>query len=71
MRPRPRFVLSALLLLLLLLALGSLACGNSGAARSSKPLVAVSIFPLYDIAKRVAGDRLEVVFALSLALRRR
>lgn len=31
---------------------------------SAKPRVAVSIFPLHDIAKRVAGDRLDVVLIL-------
>jgi ABC-type Zn uptake system ZnuABC Zn-binding protein ZnuA len=43
------------------MALGSVSCkrGSSG-----KPRVAVSIFPLYDVARRVAGDRLEVVLVL-------
>ena len=31
---------------------------------SGKPRVAVSIFPLYDLARRVAGDRLDVVLVL-------
>ncbi|MFT3712182.1 MAG: metal ABC transporter substrate-binding protein [Archangium sp.] len=33
-------------------------------AAAAKPRVAVSIFPLHDIAKRVAGDRLDVVLIL-------
>jgi zinc transport system substrate-binding protein len=33
-------------------------------APSDKPRVAVSIFPLYDVARRVAGDRLDVVLVL-------
>ena len=39
------------------------ACGSS-ASESTRPKVAVSIFPLYDIARRVAGDQLEVVLVL-------
>src|SRR6478735_2226354 len=31
---------------------------------ASKPRVAVSIFPLYDVARRVAGDRLDMVLVL-------
>lgn len=37
-------------------------CGGEESA--GKPKVAVSIFPLYDVARRVAGDRLEVVLVL-------
>jgi ABC-type Zn uptake system ZnuABC Zn-binding protein ZnuA len=33
-------------------------------ARVEKPRVAVSIFPLYDVARRVAGERLDVVLVL-------
>ena len=38
-------------------------CG-SGASTPSRPRVAVSIFPLFDLARRVAGDRLDVVCVL-------
>jgi len=38
-------------------------CSSSGST-GGKPLVAASIFPLYDIARRVAGDRLEVALVL-------
>jgi len=37
-------------------------CGDDESG--GKPKVAVSIFPLYDIARRVAGDRLDVVLVL-------
>jgi zinc transport system substrate-binding protein len=40
-----------------------LACG-SGSGSGGPPKVAVSIFPLYDVARQVAGDRLEVVLIL-------
>jgi len=44
------------------------ACKGSGGdgkgAAGDKPRVAVSIFPLFDIARRVAGDRLDVVLVL-------
>jgi zinc transport system substrate-binding protein len=39
------------------------ACGGSDDAPAERK-VAVSIFPIYDIARRVAGDRLEVVLVL-------
>ncbi len=44
----------------------ALACdgGSPSPAASERPRVAVSIFPLYDIARRVAGDRLDVVCVL-------
>jgi zinc transport system substrate-binding protein len=38
-------------------------CGGKKAG-SGKPKVAVSIFPLYDITKRIAGDRLDVILVL-------
>ena len=41
--------------------------GNGGGGKGSagdKPRVAVSIFPLFDVARRVAGDRLDVVLVL-------
>jgi zinc transport system substrate-binding protein len=44
------------------------ACKGSGGdgkgAAGDKPRVAVSIFPLFDVARRVAGDRLDVVLVL-------
>ncbi|HRI63159.1 MAG TPA: metal ABC transporter substrate-binding protein [Polyangium sp.] len=42
-------------------------CGNRGSGTSAsgdKPRVAVSIFPLWDIVRRVGGDRLEVILVL-------
>ncbi len=42
-------------------------CNNKGSGASAsgdKPRVAVSIFPLWDIAKRIGGDRLDVVLVL-------
>lgn len=47
--------------------LGSLAAckgGDKGGGGADKPRVAVSIFPLFDVARRVAGDRLDVVLVL-------
>jgi zinc transport system substrate-binding protein len=40
----------------------SVSCGKK--ASSGKPRVAVSIFPLYDITKRIAGDRFDVILVL-------
>jgi zinc transport system substrate-binding protein len=41
------------------------ACGKKAdSASGDKARVAVSIFPLYDVARRVAGDRLDVVLVL-------
>src|SRR5688572_27477273 len=45
------------------LSLSSASCGGKKAS-SGKPKVAVSIFPLYDVTKRIAGDRLDVVLVL-------
>jgi zinc transport system substrate-binding protein len=39
------------------------ACSSKGGA-GGKPRVAVSIFPLYDVTKRIAGDRLDVMLVL-------
>jgi hypothetical protein len=50
------------LLLLPLLGLGAAGCDRKPAA--SRPKVAVSIFPLYDVTRRIAGDRLDVVLVL-------
>lgn len=41
----------------------ALGCGKKDAG-SGKPKVAVSIFPLYDVTRRVAGDRLDVLLVL-------
>lgn len=38
-------------------------CGKK-AGGSGKPRIAVSIFPLYDITRRIAGDRLDVMLVL-------
>jgi zinc transport system substrate-binding protein len=49
------------------LALGlSLACGSKsgGGGNSGKPKVVVSIFPIYDLTRRIAGDRLDVQLVL-------
>ncbi len=55
---------SARLSLLALGCFGILALECKPRNRSSKPRVAVSIFPLYDAARRIAGDRLDVVLVL-------
>lgn len=49
------------LLLACALVILGVACKPKG---GGKPKVAVSIFPLYDITKRIAGDRLDVVLVL-------
>jgi zinc transport system substrate-binding protein len=38
-------------------------CGNKGGG-GDKPRVAASIFPLYDLTRKVAGDRIEVMLVL-------
>jgi zinc transport system substrate-binding protein len=38
--------------------------GSGTTASGDKPRVAVSIFPLWDVARRIAGDRLDVVLVL-------
>ena len=45
-----------------LIAFALLSCGKKPG--SGKPRVAVSIFPLYDVTKRIAGDRLDVILVL-------
>lgn len=50
-------------LLLLLIALAA-ACGRKPGSGSEKPRVAVSIFPLYDVTRRIAGDRFDVILVL-------
>src|SRR5688572_1736689 len=45
------------------LSLSSASCGGKKAA-SGKPRVAVSIFPLYDVTRRIAGDRIDVILVL-------
>jgi zinc transport system substrate-binding protein len=39
-------------------------CGNKGAEDDAKPRVAASIFPIYDLTRRIAGDRLDVTLVL-------
>jgi zinc transport system substrate-binding protein len=39
-------------------------CGNKSGGGGDKPRVAASIFPLYDLTRRVAGDRVEVMLVL-------
>lgn len=63
------FLLSRRALLLGLASLGACQCdpaptGGTTAGGGDKPRVTVSIFPLHDIARRVAGDRLEVLLLL-------
>ena len=41
----------------------AVACGTKS-EQSSKPKVVVSIFPIYDLTKRIAGDRLNVMLVL-------
>src|SRR5687767_12995549 len=50
----------------LALVLLCISCGNKGdgGAASGKPKVVVSIFPIYDLTKRIAGDRLNVMLVL-------
>jgi zinc transport system substrate-binding protein len=43
--------------------LAAAACGKR-AQNSGKPKVPVSIFPLYDVTRRIAGDRLDVMLVL-------
>ncbi|HEY1555806.1 MAG TPA: metal ABC transporter substrate-binding protein [Kofleriaceae bacterium] len=43
----------------------AMACGKgAGTTSGDKPKVAVSIFPLYDLVRRVAGDRIDVLLVL-------
>src|SRR5512134_3516592 len=48
------------------LAIGVVAgCGKkAGSGGTGKPKIAVSIFPLYDVTRRIAGDRFEVLLVL-------
>lgn len=48
----------------LLLALLFLGCGRGQPDEGAKPKVAVSIFPIYDLTRRIAGDRLDVRLVL-------
>src|SRR6476620_6979727 len=50
-------------LLVLLLVLAA-ACGKKPDSGNGKPRIAVSIFPLYDVTRRIAGDRFDVVLVL-------
>lgn len=61
---RAAFAPAALVFALVASALvAAAACGGSDRTRD-KPVVAASIFPLADIARRIAGDRVEVVCVL-------
>jgi zinc transport system substrate-binding protein len=51
-------------LIAIALATWSAACGSKKQPASGKPKIAVSIFPLYDITRRVAGDRFDVILVL-------
>jgi zinc transport system substrate-binding protein len=49
------------------LAAASVGCGKKaadGGKNAGKPKIAVSIFPLYDVTRRIAGDRFDVVLVL-------
>ena len=52
-----------LILIAIAMTLAVASCGNKKAG-SGKPRVAVSIFPLYDVTKRIAGDRFDVILVL-------
>jgi zinc transport system substrate-binding protein len=39
-------------------------CGKKAGSGSGKPRIAVSIFPIYDLTRRIAGDRFEVLLVL-------
>jgi zinc transport system substrate-binding protein len=56
-------LLAAALILTVVLAAVS-ACGGKSSSGSGKPRIAVSIFPLYDLTRRIAGDRFDVVLVL-------
>ncbi|HEY5936733.1 MAG TPA: metal ABC transporter substrate-binding protein [Kofleriaceae bacterium] len=49
---------------LLVASLAVLACGKKGGGAGGKPKIVVSIFPIYDLTKRIAGDRAEVHLVL-------
>lgn len=49
--------------LLLVALLVATACGKKS-GDSGKPKIAVSIFPLYDVTRRIAGDRFDVILVL-------
>lgn len=55
-------------LVLAVIVMAAVACGgkkdSGGGGAADKPKVAVSIFPLYDVTRRIAGDRLDVVLVL-------
>lgn len=50
-------------LVCILLAIALASCGGKKAG-SGKPRIAVSIFPLYDVTRRIAGDRFDVILVL-------
>ncbi len=49
---------------LLVVAVAVLGCGKKAGGAGGKPKIVVSIFPLYDLTKRIAGDRAEVHLVL-------
>jgi len=51
-------------LLVAALTLAAASCGNKSDSASGKPRVAVSIFPIYDLTRRIAGDRFDVIVVL-------
>ncbi len=56
-------VRTGLLVAALTLAAAS-SCSSKSSSGSGKPRVAVSIFPIYDLTRRVAGDRFDVLLVL-------
>lgn len=50
--------------MVLMLALALASCGGDKAGAHAKPKVAVSIFPIFDLTRRIAGDRLDVRLVL-------
>lgn len=49
---------------LLVVSAALLGCGKKGGGAGGKPKVVVSIFPIYDLTRRIAGDRAEVHLVL-------
>ena len=49
---------------LLVMAATMLGCGKKAGGAGGKPKIVVSIFPIYDLTKRIAGDRAEVHLVL-------
>src|SRR5687768_5086804 len=49
---------------LLVVAAALLGCGKKAGGAGGKPKIVVSIFPIYDLTRRIAGDRAEVHLVL-------